>query len=337
LIFSLWDFLVCFDFHNIGCLQDSSIDANGVRNYHHVTRINLSQDMAPIHKQNQKLVPNIDYSALRESGAKNLDLWVKGELYPVDPVSKSHPDFKTITGLCRFVCHGNNGLLGYCKNLDGNRISLEQKIQDLSVKLNHLHHSNMVQYHEIIRLNQIIEMLNQRHVDELLQVKSSSTKEIEMLKNDIYRLQKRLSLIKETPVGLRNRSKELKPLSCMVKRGGAYKKRVFGVKSILDPSCTDIVDLCKTVLKKSDIKSMLKQPEFDALRKEVVNQFIANLTIDVKDVQGVCDDRGINREAYASLFKVLREGMLNVRIKKILVPRPFHVQKERGLRNKKNC
>ena len=78
----------------------------------------------------------------------------------------------------------------------------------------------------------------------------------------------------------------------MVKRGGAYKKRVFGVKSILDPSCIDIVDLCKTVLKKSGIKSMLKQPKFDALRKEVVNQFIENLTIDVKDVQGVCDDRG---------------------------------------------
>jgi hypothetical protein len=113
------------------------------------------------------------------------------------------------------------------------------------------------------------------------------------------------------------------------------KKRVFGVKSILDPSCIDIVDLYKTVLKKSDIKSMLKQPEFDALRKEVVNQFIANLTIDVKDVQGVCDDRGISREAYASLFKVLREGMLNVGIKNILVHRPFHVKRERGLRNKK--
>jgi hypothetical protein len=175
----------------------------------------------------------------------------------------------------------------------------------------------MVQYHEIIRLNQIREMLNQRHVDKLLQVKSSSTKEIEMLKNDIYRLQNRLSLIKETPMGLRNRSKELKPLSCMVKRGGAYKKWVFGVNSILDPSCTYIVDLYKTVLKKNGIKSMLKQIEFDALRKEVVNLFIANLTIDVKDVQGVCDDRGINREAYASLFKVLREGMLNVRIKKM--------------------
>ena len=53
--------------------------------------------MAPIHTTNQKVVFDIDYSALREYGANNLDLWVEGELYPVDPMSKSHPDFKTIT------------------------------------------------------------------------------------------------------------------------------------------------------------------------------------------------------------------------------------------------
>ena len=81
---------------------------------------------------------------------------------------------------------------------------------------------------------------------------------------------------------------------------------------------------------------MLKQLEFDALRKEVVNQFIAKLTIDVKDVQGVCDERGINGEAYASLFEVLREGMLIVGIKNIFVPRPFHVRKQRALQNTKN-
>jgi hypothetical protein len=127
----------------------------------------------------------------------------------------------------------------------------------------------------------------------------------------------------------------MKPISCLEKRGGAFRKRVFGLKTILDPTCIDFVDLCKTVLKKSDIKAMLKEPEFDDLRKEVVNQLIANLKIDVKDVQGVCDDRGINREAYASIFKVLREGMLNGGIKKILVPHPFHVKKECALRNTK--
>ena len=122
----------------------------------------------------------------------------------------------------------------------------------------------------------------------------------------------------------------MKPISCLIKLGGGFRKRVMGVKSILDQSCPDLVDVCKHVLKKSDIKSMLKQIEFDALRKEVVNQFIAKLTIDVKDVQGVCDERGISREAYASLFKVLREGMLTVGIKNIFVPRPFHVRKQRA-------
>ena len=89
--------------------------------------------MALIHTKNQKVVSDIDCSALRESGAKNLDLWVEGELYLVDPMSNSHPDFKKITGLCRFVCHGESGLLGYCRSLEGNHISLEQKINDLNI------------------------------------------------------------------------------------------------------------------------------------------------------------------------------------------------------------
>jgi hypothetical protein len=57
------------------------------------------------------LVPNIDYNALREDGDKNLDMSVKGKLYPVDIVFNSHPNFKTITGLCQFVSHGNSDLI----------------------------------------------------------------------------------------------------------------------------------------------------------------------------------------------------------------------------------
>jgi hypothetical protein len=85
------------------------------------------------------------------------------------------------------------------------------------------------------------------------------------------------------------------------------------------------------VLNKSDVKVMLKEPKFDDLRKEEVNKFIANLKVDVNNVERVCDDRGINKEAYESLFKVLREGMLNGGIKKILVPHPFHLKKEHAL------
>ena len=100
--------------------------------------------MAPIHTTNQKVVFDIDYGALRESIAKNLDLWVEGELYPVEHMSKSPPNFKIITRLCQFVCHGKSVLLGYCRSLEGNLISIEQKIQDLNIWLYQLQHSNMV-------------------------------------------------------------------------------------------------------------------------------------------------------------------------------------------------
>ena len=97
-------------------------------------------------------------------------------------------------------------------------------------------------------------MLNKRHVDE----QSISTKEIEKMKTDICHLKRRLSTMKDTPMGLRSRSKKLKPISCLIKLGGGFRKRVMGVKSILDQSCHDLVDVCKNVFKKSDIKAMLK-------------------------------------------------------------------------------
>jgi hypothetical protein len=66
-------------------------------------------------------------------------------------------------------------------------------------------------------------------------------------------------MVKKTTMGLRFISKEMKPISCLENRGYAFRK-VFVLKTILDPTCTDFVDLCKTVLKKSDIKEMLKDP-----------------------------------------------------------------------------
>jgi hypothetical protein len=63
-------------------------------------------------------------------------------------------------------------------------------------------------------------------------------------------------MIKKTTMELRFRSKEMKPISCLEKRGGAFRKRVFGLKTILYPTCTDSLDLCKIVLKKSGIKAV---------------------------------------------------------------------------------
>lgn len=50
-------------------------------------------------------------------GAKAIDLWIDGNLYPPDPISGAPPPFKSIASFFKFVGDGFNGLLGYCRRL----------------------------------------------------------------------------------------------------------------------------------------------------------------------------------------------------------------------------
>ena len=52
----------------------------------------------------------------RRMGAKNVDLWVQGSIYPRDPLSQLPPQFSGLTSFLKYVCEGTNGLWGYlCK------------------------------------------------------------------------------------------------------------------------------------------------------------------------------------------------------------------------------
>ena len=46
---------------------------------------------------------NISYDQLRMQGAKAIDLWTDGNLYPEDPISGAPPPFRNITALMKFV------------------------------------------------------------------------------------------------------------------------------------------------------------------------------------------------------------------------------------------
>lgn len=50
-------------------------------------------------------------------GAKAIDIWIDGNIYPLDPISGAPPPFKSITNFFKFVGDGFNGLLGYCRRL----------------------------------------------------------------------------------------------------------------------------------------------------------------------------------------------------------------------------
>ena len=46
-----------------------------------------------------------------------MDLWLDGSIYPRDPTSPQSPCFFGLMSFFKFVCEGENGLLGYCKRL----------------------------------------------------------------------------------------------------------------------------------------------------------------------------------------------------------------------------
>lgn len=55
--------------------------------------------------------------------------------------------------------------------------------------------------------------------------------------------------------------------------------------------------------------------------------------LDTTLLQGACDFSSISREAYATMFKMIKEAFAQVNIKKFPIPRPFHLLKKRDMLN----
>ena len=70
---------------------------------------------------------------MRDSGATNIDLWLDGNLYPIDPVTGKPPQFHRVKSYLEFLCHGESGLLGYSRHLVSTCDSvkgLEQQLEE---------------------------------------------------------------------------------------------------------------------------------------------------------------------------------------------------------------
>ena len=79
-------------------------------------------------------------------GAKNIDMWVKGSIYPLDPLSPLPPQFLGLTSFLKYVCEGTNGLWGYiCRLKDQSqqlymhmqRMLLEKNSEKAGLKVEH--------------------------------------------------------------------------------------------------------------------------------------------------------------------------------------------------------
>ena len=95
--------------------------------------IEVHRDYERLCKRNRpNIISNISKENYRLQGSKNIDLWVDGKLYPVDPLRKSTPPFIDVTSLLNFVRDGYAGLLGYTLNLQAQHgiIKLERDLME---------------------------------------------------------------------------------------------------------------------------------------------------------------------------------------------------------------
>ena len=94
---------------------------NGIRaQKKYEAHVLLDPEFAPIMKRGVQLhlqCSSKEFPAKRLLGCKNIDLWIDGSLYPVDPISDISLWFRNLKGFVEFCCHGENGLLGYSKSL----------------------------------------------------------------------------------------------------------------------------------------------------------------------------------------------------------------------------
>ena len=123
-----------------------------------------------------------------------------------------------------------------------------------------------------------------------------------------------MKAIKKTPFGGRNRIKKITSISSLVSTGGAMKRRVYAIKSLMRKNKTKEIEegenlsyILKSMFKKDEIMSMIGQPRFSSLRKTLVDQVINQIveSMNVEKVQSVCDDTEISRRGYETLFKCL--------------------------------
>jgi hypothetical protein len=115
----------------------------------------------------------------------------------------------------------------------------------------------------------------------LAEEKNCLSKHVGNLKYNVSLLTKSLKTIKKTPYRRINKVKSMASISYLVSSGGAMKKRVHVIKYIMNPNkikqiqdSENLSHILKSMFKKDDVISIIRQPHFSSLRKSLVDQVI---------------------------------------------------------------
>lgn len=178
-------------------------EASSKRPLYHL-HVELDSEYEPLHKRGKiSNVPRSALATLRLQGKKNLDLWIDGRLYPVNPNSQSTPPFSNFSSLLKFVGDGYTGFLGYTMQLTAASEVLKLE--------NHLLQQEVIQLRE--QLNET----------------SEKTKTLE----------KALALARKrkTILGIRDRERSLKNIENLKLGSGGCIRRIRAARYIFSSQC----------------------------------------------------------------------------------------------------
>ena len=238
--------------------------ARAERSNQYIPHFALDTRYAPVMRRGStqvELCMRSSFPTRRLRGDTNIDLWINGDIYPVDPMTGKPPPIKSLKEFVEFICHGEQGLRGYTQRLldhcvhgstqEETRIQLAQLSEEVLQLRGEALASNS-------RAAQDVQLGRMRCLElekkcrdlqaELQAVRDCHAQRVEQLERhvrglqeDVDRCQRRASFEKETPMGMRNRRRALRGIHELKPGSGGSKARVKLVRTVLQPDVVQFV------------------------------------------------------------------------------------------------
>ena len=107
----------------------------------YIPSVRLSSRYAPVIKRGVVLddqSSRASFPTRRANGETHIDLWIDGGLYPMDPATNSPPCFSTTKEYLEFLCHSEQGMLGYTKRLSSAATRLQSMVRGYEEDIHYL-------------------------------------------------------------------------------------------------------------------------------------------------------------------------------------------------------